>query len=159
MTDRELELRLKKAVEACTPDVLDKVMAQCDTYQDVIPLKKRKSQFRQWAALAAAFAVVAGAGLFGYFGMITNRVASIVSLEVNPSIELRINKYTEEVQGKVLISGEKIGDILKLHAKNLKIINVLVNNDRKNIEQDGDILSILDVENGAVEIEIRYSFK
>jgi len=77
----------------------------------------------------------------------------------NYKIELRINKYTEEVQGKVSISGEKIGDILKLHAKNLKIINVLVNNDRKNIEQDGDILSILDVENGAVEIEIKYSFK
>ena len=115
MTDRELELRLKKAVEACTPDVLDKVMAQCDTYQDVIPLKKRKSQFRQWAALAAAFAVVAGAGLFGYFGMITNRVASIVSLEVNPSIELRINKKEEVIEANAMnADAEQILEGMKL---------------------------------------------
>ena len=73
--------------------------------------------------------------------------------------ELRINKYTEEVQGKVLISGEKIGKTLKLHAKNLKIINAFVNGDRKNIETEDDVLSILDVENGAVEVEIKYGFK
>ena len=77
----------------------------------------------------------------------------------NYKIELRINKFTEEVQGKVLISGEKIGEVLKLHAKNLKIINVLVGGERKNIELSGDILSILDVQDGPVEIEIKYSFK
>ena len=77
----------------------------------------------------------------------------------NYKIELRVNKNTEEVQGKVLISGEKIGETLKLHSKNLKIINVLVGGERKNIKQDGDVLSILDVENGKVEIEIKYGFK
>ena len=77
----------------------------------------------------------------------------------NYNIELRINKYTEEVQGHVVIIGEKVGDSLKLHAKNLKIINVLVDGERKNIEQKDDVLEILDVENGAVKIDIKYGFK
>lgn len=77
----------------------------------------------------------------------------------NYNIELRINKMTEEVQGYVTITGEKVGDSLKLHAKNLKIINVLVNGERKNIEQKGDELEILDVENGAAKIDIKYGFK
>ncbi|MBP5511888.1 M1 family metallopeptidase [Candidatus Saccharibacteria bacterium] len=76
----------------------------------------------------------------------------------NYNIELRINKVTEEVQGFVTITGEKVGEALKLHAKNLKIINVAVNGDRKNIEQSDDILEIFDVENGSVKIEIRYTF-
>ena len=77
----------------------------------------------------------------------------------NYNLELRINKYTEEVQGHVVITGEKIGNALKLHSKNLKIINVFVNGERKNIEEKDDVLEILDVENGAVKIEIKYTFK
>ena len=77
----------------------------------------------------------------------------------NYNIELRINKNTEDVQGHTVITGEKVGESLKLHAKNLKIINVLVNGERKNIEQKDDELEILDVENGAVKIDIKYGFK
>ena len=77
----------------------------------------------------------------------------------NYNIELRINKITEDVQGHVVITGEKVGDSLKLHAKNLKIINVLVNGERKNVEQKDDELEILDVANGAVKIDIKYGFK
>ncbi len=77
----------------------------------------------------------------------------------NYNIELRINKNTEEVQGHVIITGEKVEKSLKLHAKNLKIINVLVDGVRKNIEQKDDVLEILDVENGAIKIDIKYGFK
>ncbi|MBR1801624.1 M1 family metallopeptidase [Candidatus Saccharibacteria bacterium] len=76
----------------------------------------------------------------------------------NYNLELRINKYTEKVQGRVLITGEKVGESLKLHAKNLKIINVIVNGERKNIKQNDDMLEILDVENGATKIDIKYTF-
>ena len=97
MTDRELELRLKKAVEACTPDVLDKVMAECDKQKDnIISFEKKKNRFRQWSAIAAALVVILGAGMFGVLNM--DRVASIVSLEVNPSIELQINKKEEVIE-------------------------------------------------------------
>ncbi len=76
----------------------------------------------------------------------------------NYHIELRINKITEKVQGHVEITGEKVGESLKLHSKNLKILNVLVNGERKNIEQAGDELEILDVENGVLKIDIKYTF-
>lgn len=116
MTDRELELRLKKAVEACTPDVLDKVMAGCETYEDkVVPFEKKRTPFRTFTAVAAACVVLAGAGLFGVWSMNLNRVASIVSLEVNPSIELKINKNEEILEANALnVDAEEILGDMKL---------------------------------------------
>ena len=76
----------------------------------------------------------------------------------NYNIELRINKETEKVQGHVTITGEKVGKSLKLHAKNLKILNVLINGERKNIEQKDDELEILDAPMGAQKIDIKYTF-
>ena len=77
----------------------------------------------------------------------------------NYKLELRINKNTEEVRGRATISGEKFKSQLKLHAKNLKIINVAVNDRKKEFAQKDDILEIFDVENGAIVIDIHYTFK
>ena len=97
MTDREIELRLKRAVDACTPDVLDKVLAECDNYKEkVIPFEKKRNRFKYLTTIAAAFAVILGVGIWGVLNM--ERVASIVSLEVNPSIELKINKKEEVIE-------------------------------------------------------------
>jgi len=102
MTDLELELRLKKAVEACTPDVLDKVMAECDNYKDtIIPFQRKTGGFSKIIAVAAC-AVFVGAGLWGLLSINKNEVASIVSLEVNPSIELRINKEEEVLEANAM---------------------------------------------------------
>ena len=76
----------------------------------------------------------------------------------NYKIELRINKYTEKVQGHVTITGEKFGEKLKFHAKNLKIINTEVNGSRKEFKQEDDTLEIFDVENGVNVIDIKYGF-
>ena len=113
MTDRELELRLKKAVEVCTPDVLDEIMAKCDTYEEkIVPFNNRRKQWTRCAAAAAAVVVVASAGYFSFFA---NRVASIVSFEVNPSIELRINKKEEVLEANALnADGEQILGDMKL---------------------------------------------
>lgn len=132
MTDRELELRLKKAVEACTPDVLDKIMEECDTYKEnVIPFTRKKRQFTRWAAAAAAVVIMAGTG---YVSLLANRVASIVSLEVNPSIELRINKKEEVLEANALnADGEQILGDMKLkgtdiHTATNAIIGSLLKN-------------------------------
>lgn len=114
MTDRELELRLKKAVEACTPDVLDKVMAECDNYKgNVIPFEKKRNRFRQLSTVAAAFVLILGLGAFRFLKI--DRVASIVSLEVNPSIELRIDKKEEVIEAIPLnVDAEEILAEMKL---------------------------------------------
>ena len=54
----------------------------------------------------------------------------------NYKIELRINKQTEEVQGHVVIAGERVGEKIKLHAKNLKIISAMINGERANVSED-----------------------
>ena len=43
--------------------------------------------------------------------------------ESNPKA-YQLDYYMDTIQGHVIISGEKDGNSLKLHAKNLKIINV-----------------------------------
>ena len=45
----------------------------------------------------------------------------------NYNLELRINKQTEAVQGHVIISGKLQSDSLKLHARDLRISKVQVN--------------------------------
>jgi aminopeptidase N len=76
----------------------------------------------------------------------------------NYQIELRINKEIEKVQGHVIITGEKIKQPLKLHAKNLKITSLLVNGAAKKFSESANDLEIFDVENGAIKIDIKYTF-
>lgn len=114
MIDREIELRLKKAVEACTPDVLERVMAECDKQEDnVISFDKKRYFFRKYVSLAAACAVFVGIGLFTFLNWEGNRVASIVSLEVNPSIELKINEDEEVLEANAVNADaeEILGDM------------------------------------------------
>ena len=59
-------------------------------------------------------------------------------------LKLRINKETEKVYGSVVITGEPKADKIKLHAVNLKITEVKVNNTPANYE----------VKDGVVEISI-----
>lgn len=114
MTDREIELRLKKAVEACTPDVLERVMAECDNpKENVVPFERKRYSFRTFTAVAAACAILVGVGVFGALNLGANRIASIVSLEVNPSIELKINKDEEVLEANAMNTDaeEILGDM------------------------------------------------
>ena len=44
MTNKEAESRIKKAVESCTPDVLDRVRSQCtDKKGEVITMTKKNN--------------------------------------------------------------------------------------------------------------------
>lgn len=117
MTERDIELKLKTAVEACTPDVLDKVLAGCNEQNtgNVVSFHKRKTPLRKLVAIAAAFAVVAGIGVFGFFNQTSNRVVSTVAFDVNPSIELKLNKKEEIVSANALNEdGKKILDGMNL---------------------------------------------
>ena len=80
----------------------------------------------------------------------------------NYQLELRVNKNTEEVQGHTIISGETKDSILKLHARDLKISKILINNKPVEFTSDPDnqLLSISPVEKDqSTIIDIRYTFK
>ena len=129
MTDHELELRLKNTVEACTPDVLEKVMAECDnckekqrdkkkygerSISDISGLSKKKS-FRKFISMAAMFAVMVGIGIVGSSQYNKIQVVSIVQFDVNPSVEIQINKKEEVVKAAgINADGEKILSGMKL---------------------------------------------
>ena len=96
MTNQELERRLEQALARSTPDDLEGVLSRCEARKGVvIPMtKKNKSWRRSLIAACLALVLVGGAGVFYQQSY---AVASVVSLDVNPSIELQVNK-----QGNVL---------------------------------------------------------
>ena len=96
MTEQELNRKIHGAFSRATPDVLDNIRSQCNAQKGtVVPMKQpnqNKNPVRRFGALAAALALVialgAGAGLW----QSGHAVASTVSLDVNPSIEIKVNK-------------------------------------------------------------------
>ncbi len=122
MAHKDMENKIRHAFEAVTPDVLDNVLQNCHEQKGtVIPMKKK--QTRKWVPLtaaAAALALVLGLGLG--FGLYQNsqEVATVVSLDVNPSIELHANAKNKIVKAEALnADGEKILKNLDLKGKDL----------------------------------------
>ena len=92
MTNEKMEQRLASAVEKTAPDDVGGVLSRCETRKGtVINMPIMKTAKRKWTILVAAcLAVVLLAG-GGVLYQQANAVASVVSLDVNPSIELKVN--------------------------------------------------------------------
>lgn len=92
MTDQQLEKRLCDAVSHAAPNDLNGVLSRCEARKGtVIPMtKKMRPVFRNLIA-ACLVLVIAGVG-GGLFYQNAYAVASVVSLDVNPSIELTVNQ-------------------------------------------------------------------
>lgn len=99
MTDHELERRLRAALEHAAPNDLEGVLSRCEAGKgaviDMTNAVETKKKTRRWAPLAAAaclaLVLVGGGGGYYYYSA-NNAVASLVSLDVNPSIQLEVNK-------------------------------------------------------------------
>ena len=92
MTNEKMEQRLASAVEKTAPDDVSGVLSRCEARKGtVINMPIMKTAKRKWTILVAAcLAVVLLAG-GGVLYQQANAVASVVSLDVNPSIELKVN--------------------------------------------------------------------
>ena len=91
MNNDQMEKRLADALEKTAPDDADGVLSRCKERKGtVITMSQTKKTMKRWLTLAACFAVLVVCG--GMFWQQTNAVASVVSLDVNPSIELKVNK-------------------------------------------------------------------
>ena len=91
MTNDLMEKRLANALEKTAPDDVDGVLSRCKERKGtVIPMTTKKTK-KIWTTLTAACLalVLVGGGLFYQQA---NAVASVVSLDVNPSIELKVNR-------------------------------------------------------------------
>ena len=93
MTNEQMERRLAKALDKTTPDDVNGVLSRCDERKGtVIPMTTKKTTKRRWMTLAAACRALALLCGGGVFYQQAHAVASVVSLDVNPSIELKVNK-------------------------------------------------------------------
>ena len=92
MTNEKMEQRLASAVEKTAPNDVNGVLSRCDERKGtVIPMTTKKTAKKRWTTLAACLALVLlGGG--GIFYQQAHAVASVVSLDVNPSIELKVSK-------------------------------------------------------------------
>ena len=100
MTDQELEQRLADAINRAAPNDIEAVLSRCAPRQDnVIPLQQDRpaggrKKWKRWipAAAAACLALAVVGGGAGYVHQLNSAVASVVCLDVNPSIQLTVNR-------------------------------------------------------------------
>ncbi len=133
MTEYEINRKLNSAVENTVPDVLSSVLQQCENLEKgkvirMTETKKRKNIFVKFAAVAAAFVILA-AGVVGTLHYRANSfVESKISLDVNPSIEIDINKNEKVLAVKPLnADGKKIVGDMDFKGSNLEVtVNALI---------------------------------
>ena len=93
MTNEQMERRLAGALDKTAPDDVNGVLSRCDERKGtVIPMATKKMRKKQWTTLAAACLALALLCGGGVFYQQAHAVASVVSLDVNPSIELKVSK-------------------------------------------------------------------
>ena len=93
MTNEKMERQLAAALEKTAPDDMSGVLSRCDERKGtVIPMTTKKTTKKRWTTLAAACLALVLLGGGGVFYQQAHAVASVVSLDVNPSIELKVSK-------------------------------------------------------------------
>ena len=93
MTNEKMEQRLASAVEKTAPNDVNGVLSRCEERKGtVIPMTTKKTTKKRWTTLAAACLALVLLGGGGIFYQQAHAVASVVSLDVNPSIELKVSK-------------------------------------------------------------------
>ncbi|MEG2928330.1 MAG: hypothetical protein RR846_02175 [Oscillospiraceae bacterium] len=119
MNNLDIEKKLSAAMSHAVPDVLDNILSLCDTQGEYIMLTqntttKNKSFKKYIIGIAAAFAVMTGLTAFGMVdqGYINGFT---VDIDVNPSIELRVN-HAERIVAATALNpdAEKILDGMNL---------------------------------------------
>ncbi|MBQ8624062.1 MAG: PepSY domain-containing protein [Oscillospiraceae bacterium] len=92
--NNDLERKIGRAFKNATPNVLDAVLRDCENMkgQRIMMIERKTNWVKRAVAVAAVIVLVFGLSA----GLITvgsnNSVASVISLDVNPSIEIKVNK-------------------------------------------------------------------
>ena len=93
MTNKKMEQRLAAALEKTAPDDVSGVLSRCEARKGtVIPMTTKKMANRKWTTLVAACLAVMLLCGGGVLYQQAHAVASVVSLDVNPSIELKVSR-------------------------------------------------------------------
>ena len=95
MNHHKLKKDLRQAYERATPDLWDAVLSDCKQQKGnviMMTTKQKTSWIKRYAGLAACLCLIIGI-VFSFFSYrANNTVDTTVSLDVNPSIEIEVNK-------------------------------------------------------------------
>ncbi|MEG1896050.1 MAG: cell wall protein, partial [Oscillospiraceae bacterium] len=129
MNNLDIETKLSAAVSHAVPDVLDNILSLCDNKGECIMLtqatnNKPKNMKKAILGIAAAFAIMTGISGFslynaGYINGFT------VDIDVNPSIELKVN-HSERIVAATALNPDAEKILEGMNLKNTDM-NVAVN--------------------------------
>ena len=126
MKNQYVEQRLKKELEEITPNVIDGALEKCSGVSQSAKIVKKRPKVWQMCAAAAAILVLVIGGAFFINNL--NAVDSVIGLDVNPSLEISINK-NERVLSVTAVNkdAEGILDGMDLAGTDLKVaVNALI---------------------------------
>lgn len=147
--DKSIETKLRSAVSHAVPDALDDILSACDHEKGKVIYmeKKRTSPLRSFAAIAAVLVLIV-AGVFAmktFGGSSADTLAAVVSLDVNPSIELNVDKDENVLSAKGLNADGKtvLGDMQLKGSKLDVAVNAIIGSMLQNGYLDDMANSIL----------------
>ncbi|MBE5888164.1 MAG: hypothetical protein E7283_04930 [Lachnospiraceae bacterium] len=150
MSERRVKEKLYSAVEHNVPDVLDNILAQCDTRKGdgVMTEKKRKNPiFKIATAMAAMLVLVVGIiGASQITGL--NDVETVIAFDVNPSIEIEVNSRGQVIDVKALNEDAQIVvGTMKFRNVDLEVaVNAIIGSMLKNgylsVDQNSILVSV-----------------
>ena len=137
MNNKDIEKKLKHELDSQVPNVLDKILSECGKQKGEIVSMTQVKKKKRWlvpAIAAAVFAFILLAAT-GYIQFRTyNTVDSVIALDVNPSMELKINSSEKVLEVNALNEDAvKILDGMDLKNTELKVaVNALIGSMLKN---------------------------
>ena len=104
MRDTQVEKRIQAAMEHAAPKAPEAILSAClPRHEERIIVMEKKKTYRWKPLAAAAVLAIFLCGGFAFRGYrSTHAVASVVSLDVNPSIELQVNEKERVLAAKAL---------------------------------------------------------
>ena len=147
---KKIEQRLCQAVREETPNLLPQILSARNMEKGTVidmtqalQNQKKKHTVRNWAIAAAAALVLAVGGFAGYQYQFA--VDTAVSIDVNPSIELEVNRQEKVLRATPLNDdAQTILDGMKLEGVNLKTaVNAVIGSMVQNGYFTDEINSIL----------------
>ena len=138
MTEHEIKTKLRRAYENATPDILDSVLNDNEQRREVKMSENKKTPARRpwlkYIAAAACLCILIG-GALGINGIRLDRaVNATVSLDVNPGVEISVNRKDRVLDVKPLNGdGEIILAGMDLSGTKLDVaVNALIGSMLKN---------------------------
>lgn len=132
MTNKQAEKRVKKAFSGAVPNTFEQILEKCQNTEadpKVIKMPKRAGYaFKKIISVAAALAIILTAGFAGYGIAKIETVDTVVSFDVNPSIELELSDDEKIVRANARNEdGEKILGEMNLNGSDLSVaVNAII---------------------------------